>query len=197
MTTPYYIILASGSPRRRQLFKDLGIDVEIRSKAIKENYPKQLIGREITDYVAQKKALSFKGELTENDLLITSDTIVWHNNRALGKPKHEKDAYKMLTSLSGNMHEVITSVCFTTLTFQKTVNTSTKVYFKTLSSGEITYYIKNYQPFDKAGAYAIQEWIGHIGIEKIEGSYTNVMGLPTHLVYKTLMELSVTPKPNE
>ena len=186
----YNIILASGSPRRQQFFKDMDIAVEIRPKAVEEIYPKHLISNEITDYLAQKKAIPFNGTLKENDILITSDTIVWHNNKALGKPENKQEAFTTLMSLSGTFHEVVTSVCFTTSAAQKTVHAITKVYFKTLSEAEISYYKKNYNPFDKAGAYGIQEWIGKTCIEKIEGSYFNVAGLPTHLVYAELNKIT-------
>ncbi|RIA09420.1 septum formation protein [Flavobacteriaceae bacterium MAR_2010_72] len=182
----YQIILASGSPRRQQFFKDLGLDFVVRLKPVKEEYPQRLRHFEISDYLAQLKALPFKETLNENDILITSDTIVWHENKALGKPRDASEAFEMIKSMSGKIHEVITSVCFTTIKLQKTVNATTKVKFKDLTKEEIEYYISNYQPFDKAGAYGIQEWIGQIGITSIEGSYFNVMGLPTHLVYKTL-----------
>ncbi|WP_298895357.1 Maf-like protein [uncultured Psychroserpens sp.] len=182
----FNIILASGSPRRQQFFKDLGLTFEIRLKPVKEEYPNRLHHFEISDYLAQLKSLPFKDELNDNDILITSDTIVWHNDTALGKPRNHDDAFNMLSSMSDTSHEVITSVCFTMANSQKTVNAITKVTFKALSESEINYYIDTYKPFDKAGAYGIQEWIGQIGITNIEGSYTNVVGLPTHLVYKTL-----------
>lgn len=184
------IILASGSPRRQEFFKTLGLDFEIRLKPIAEDYPQRLKHFEISDYLAQLKALPFKNELKENDILITSDTIVWQNNQALGKPKNETDAYNILKSLSNATHEVITSVCFTTKSFDKTLNAVTKVTFKNLTDEEILFYIKTCKPFDKAGAYGIQEWIGQIGVTKIEGSYFNVMGLPTHIVYKTLNDIA-------
>ena len=185
----YSIILASGSPRRQQFFKELDIHVDIRLKPVKEEYPQRLSHFEISDYLAQLKALPFQNELKDNDILITSDTIVWHNNKALGKPKDSAEAFQMIKSLSNATHEVITSVCFTSKTFQKTVNSTTKVTFKALTDDEINYYINTCKPFDKAGAYGIQEWIGQIGVTKIEGSYFNVMGLPTHLVYKTLNDM--------
>lgn len=185
----YHIILASDSSRRQQFFKELGIDFEVRLKPLKEEYPHRLKHFEISDYLAQLKALPFKEELQANDILITSDTIVWHNNKALGKPTSHKHAFSMIKSLSGATHEVITSVCFTTQQIQKTVNATTEVTFKNLTDLEIDHYIKTCKPFDKAGAYGIQEWIGQIGITKIEGSYFNVVGLPTHLVYKTLLNL--------
>lgn len=180
------IILASGSPRRQEFFKDLGLNFTIQLKPVKEEYPPRLTHFEISNYLAQLKALPFKNELQPKDILITSDTIVWHNKKALGKPRNEEDAFSMLKDLSGKTHEVITSVCFTALNYQKTLHDSTKVTFKTLTDAEILYYIKNFKPFDKAGAYGIQDWIGQIGVTKIEGSYFNVMGLPIHLVYKTL-----------
>lgn len=186
----YHIILASGSPRRQEIFKTLGLDFEIRLKQIVEDYPPRLKHFEISDYLAQLKTLPFKDELKDNDILITSDTIVWHNNQALGKPKNETDAFNIIKSLSNATHEVITSVCFTTKTFEKTLNAITKVTFKNLTDEEINYYINTCKPFDKAGAYGIQEWIGQIGVTKIEGSYFNVMGLPTHIVYKTLNDIA-------
>jgi septum formation protein len=186
----YNLILASGSPRRQEFFKNLGLDFEIRLKPIKEEYPSRLTHFEISNYLAQLKALPFKDELNTNDILITSDTIVWHNNKALGKPRDENEAFQIIKSLSNTTHDVITSVCFTTLNFEKTLHDITKVTFKNLSDEEIWYYINTAKPFDKAGAYGIQEWIGQIGVTKIEGSYFNVMGLPTHLVYKTLNDMA-------
>jgi septum formation protein len=183
------IILASGSPRRQAFFKELNLDFTIQVKAVDETYPNNLKRSEITDYLSQLKASVFL-DLDENDILITSDTIVWKDEKALGKPKDFGEAKEMLQNLSGQMHEVITSVCFTSKEFQKTVNDVTKVWFKKLSEEEIDFYIENYKPFDKAGSYGIQEWIGYIGIEKIEGCYFNVMGLPTRLVYKTLTEIA-------
>ncbi|AXT19747.1 septum formation protein Maf [Flavobacteriaceae bacterium AU392] len=185
----YTLVLASGSPRRQQFFKDLGLDFKIILKPVKEEYPKRLRHIEISNYLAQLKSLPFDNSLKDNTILITSDTIVWHNNKALGKPLDHQDAFKMLQSLSGQEHEVITSVCFKTKTTQKTVYATTKVTFKNLTDAEIWYYINTYNPLDKAGAYGIQEWIGQIGVIKIEGSYFNVMGLPVHLVYETLNEL--------
>jgi septum formation protein len=182
----YHIILASGSPRRQQFFRDLGLDFEVRLKPVVEEFPKRLRHFEISDYLAQLKAIPFKDTLKDNNILITSDTIVWHNNEALGKPKNSSEAFQMLKSMSNTTHDVITSVCFTTSKLQKTVNAITKVTFKELSDDELNYYIDTYRPFDKAGAYGIQEWIGKIGITHIEGSYFNVMGLPTHLVFKTI-----------
>jgi len=184
----FRLILASGSPRRQQFFKELELDFEIILKPIKEEFPEHLTHFEISDYLAQLKSLPFKADLNPSDILITSDTIVWHNNKALGKPKNAEDAFNMIKSMSNTTHEVITSVCFTTIEKQKTVNAVTKVTFKALTDAEINYYINTCKPFDKAGAYGIQEWIGQIGITKIEGSYFNVVGLPTHLVYQTLQQ---------
>lgn len=185
----HHIILASGSPRRQEFFKNLGLDFEIRLKPVKEEYPPRLTHFEISNYLAQLKALPFKTELKPKDILITSDTIVWHNNKALGKPRNDDEAFTILKILSNVTHEVITSVCFTTTSFEKTIHNITKVTFKKLSDDEINFYIKNYKPFDKAGAYGIQDWIGQIGVTKIEGSYFNVMGLPIHAVYKTLNDI--------
>ncbi len=182
----YKIILASGSPRRQQFFKDLDLDFEIRLKDIEEIYPKNLQGVEITNYLAELKATAFEGELKVNEILVTSDTIVWHNYKALGKPKDYDDAFSILKTLSNETHEVITSVCFKTITKTETIYDITKVTFKELSDDAIHYYLEHYKPFDKAGAYGIQEWIGLIGISKIEGSYTNVVGLPTEKVYHFL-----------
>jgi len=184
------IILASGSPRRHQFLKDLEIPFIVEHKSIKEEYPEHLKASGITDFLSELKAKIFLKELKSQEILITSDTIVWHKEEALGKPASISEAFKMIESLSGNTHDVITSVTFTTNKLQKTVNDTTKVTFKELSKYEIDYYIENFHPLDKAGAYGIQEWIGLIGITHIEGSYFNVVGLPTHLVYKTLLEIA-------
>ncbi len=183
----YTIILASSSPRRQQLLKDLDINFKIQTKEVEEIYPKNLKHIQITDFLADLKAKPF--ELLKNELLITSDTIVWCNNEALGKPKDAKEAFEMLQKLSENTHTVITSISIKTKDFQQIINDTTEVTFKKLSFDEINYYIENYKPFDKAGAYGIQEWIGKIGINKIKGSYFNVMGLPIHKLYEELMNL--------
>ena len=182
-----HIILASSSPRRQELIKGLVLDFEIRIKPVKEEYPDRLRHFEISDYLAQLKSMPFVDELTPNDILITSDTIVWHNESALGKPKDNTDAFEMLKALSGQTHEVITSVCFKSVRAQKTINSITKVTFKSLSDEEIWYYIDNFKVLDKAGAYGIQDWIGQVGVTKIEGSYFNVMGFPMDHIYKTLL----------
>lgn len=186
----YKLILASGSPRRQQFFKDLDLDFEIRLKEIEEIFPPELKAEEITNYLAELKAAAFEGELQNNEILITSDTIVWHNNKALGKPKDALDAFEILKSLSNATHEVITSVCFKTNSGIEVFYEVTRVTFNELSDEAILYYIENYQPFDKAGAYGIQEWIGFVGVSKIEGSYANVMGMPTDKVYEYLSKLA-------
>ncbi|KQO21309.1 septum formation inhibitor Maf [Flavobacterium sp. Leaf82] len=185
----YTLILASGSPRRQQFFKDLDLDFEIRLKEIEEIYPPELKAVEITDYLAALKASAFDGELKENEILVTSDTIVWHNKKALGKPKNAEEAFEMIKSMSNTTHEVFTSVCFRTSFTSTVINDVTKVTFKDLSDEAILYYIENYKPYDKAGAYGIQEWFGFMAVEKVEGSYTNVMGLPTAKVYEYLSTL--------
>jgi septum formation protein len=186
----YKLILASGSPRRQQFFKDLDLDFEIRLKEIEEIFPPELKAEEITNYLAELKASAFEGELNNNEILITSDTIVWHQDKALGKPKDAQDAFEILKSLSNATHEVITSVCFKTITETTVMYEVTKVTFNELSDEAIRYYIENYKPFDKAGAYGIQEWIGFVGVSKIEGSYANVMGMPTDKVYEYLSKLA-------
>ncbi|MFV0531519.1 MAG: Maf family nucleotide pyrophosphatase [Flavobacteriales bacterium] len=179
------IVLASQSPRRQQLLKELGIDFKTQIKSVKEDYPSHLKREEITHYLAKLKASVFIN-LNKKELIITSDTIVWFRNKPLEKPKDKEQAIKMLEELSGKKHEVITSVCLTSLGKQIIEFETTQVFFKKFSSDEIIFYVNQFSPFDKAGAYGIQDWLGYIGVEKIEGSYTNVMGLPTHLLYKML-----------
>jgi septum formation protein len=185
----YSLILASGSPRRQQFFKDLDLDFEIHLKEIEEIYPPELKAEEITNYLAQLKANAFEGELNDNEILITSDTIVWFNDKAMGKPKDKEDAFAILKSLSDATHEVITSVCFKTKAKTELIYEITKVTFNPLSDAAIEYYLEHYKPYDKAGAYGIQEWIGFIGVAKVEGSYTNVMGMPTDKVFEYLNNL--------
>ena len=184
----YNVILASKSPRRQQFFKDLDIDFTIELKEVEEIYPPELKGTAITDFLADLKSKAYSN-LSEKDILITSDTIVWLENTALGKPKDEADAFAMLRALSGKKHEVITSISIKSSSFQKIINDITVVSFKELSDDEINYYIKNYKPYDKAGAYGIQEWIGFIAIDNLEGSYFNVVGLPVQKLYTELMNL--------
>ena len=180
------IILASGSPRRQELFKELGVDFTIKVKPINEVYPLNLKEEEITNYLAELKAKAFEPELNENDFIITSDTIVWLNNKALEKPKNKNEAICMLQELSGKKHKVITSICLKSKFKQKIFFDVKNVYFKELTLDEITFYVENYKPFDKAGAYGIQEWIGFIGVTKLEGSYFNVMGFPVHKLYEEM-----------
>ncbi|MBN8641495.1 MAG: septum formation protein Maf [Flavobacteriales bacterium] len=194
MDKVYKIILASGSPRRQQFFKEFDFNFEIRLKEIEEVYPEHLKAEEITNYLSELKANAFDESLANDELLITSDTIVWHNNKALGKPKDYDDAFQILKSLSNSTHKVITSVCFKTIEKSEVIHEVTKVTFSDLTDDQVHYYLKNYQPFDKAGAYGIQDWIGLIGISKIEGSYTNVVGLPTEKVYNYLTKNFVLNK---
>ncbi len=184
-----HIILASGSPRRQHFFNELGLEFEIRIKEVDEIYPSHLTEVEITDFLAKLKAHPFQNELKSNDLLVTADTIVWLDNKAIGKPKNKEEAKAILLNLSGKTHKVISSVCITTKSKQTLINDTTLVKFKILNKNEIEYYIENYKPFDKAGSYGIQEWIGYIGIEKIEGSYFNVMGFPVHKFYEEMLKL--------
>lgn len=186
------IILASGSPRRQQFFKDMDLHYTIRLKEIEEIYPEHLQAEEITNFLAELKANAFENDLKENDVLVTSDTIVWLNGKALGKPKDYIDAFKMLQELANQSHEVITSVCLKSLDKTEVFHCVTKVTFSDLSDEAIRYYLDNYKPFDKAGSYGIQDWIGLIGISKIEGSYTNVVGLPTEILFQKLMNYAET-----
>lgn len=188
LSQKYHIILASGSPRRQQFFKDLGLQFEIRLKSVDEVYPEHLQHHEISDYLAKLKASVFTNELKDNEILVTSDTVVWHENTSLAKPQNAQEAFDMIAAMSGKSHDVITSVCFTTASSQKVVHEVTKVTFEEMTEAEIWFYVNNFKPFDKAGAYGIQEWIGYTKVARIEGSYTNVVGLPTHLVYKVLSE---------
>ncbi|QIE58963.1 septum formation protein Maf [Rasiella rasia] len=183
------LILASGSPRRQYFFKELDLEFTIDVRAVNEVYDSQLKQAEITEYLSKLKASVFT-DLKDTDILVTSDTIVWKDDKPIEKAKDELEAKAMLRNLSGSMHEVYTSVCFTGKNFQKVVSDCTKVWFKELSEEEIDYYIKTYEPYDKAGSYGVQEWLGYIAITKLEGSYFNVMGLPTRLVYKTFLEIA-------
>jgi len=182
------IILASGSPRRQQFLKDLEIDFTIRLKPVDEIYDPVLKEAEITDFLAKLKAVPFQETLNDEDVLVTSDTIVWSNGEALGKPTDAQNAYDIIKSLSGKTHSVISSVCLTSTKKQHVFSDITLVSIKELSDEEIHYYIKNFNPFDKAGAYGIQEWFGYIAVEKIEGSFFNVMGFPIHKFYKEILD---------
>lgn len=180
------IILASQSPRRQELLKGLDIDFKIETRPVHEVYNEDLKGNEITDYLSILKAKAFTEDLKENQLLITSDTIVWFQNVPLEKPKNAAHAKEMIASISGSVHEVFTSVCFTTTQKQQVINDCTKVHFASLTEEEIDYYVDNYEPFDKAGAYGIQDWLGYAAVTKLEGCYYNVMGLPLPKVYAFL-----------
>lgn len=182
------IILASASSRRHAFLKEMNIPFQVRIREIDESYPEHLKSRQITEYIALEKAKALESTLAEGEILITSDTIVWHREKALGKPKDAEDAFLMLRSLTDATHEVITSVCFKTINKTEIVTEVTEVTFGKISDEHLRYYIDRYQPFDKAGAYGIQEWIGLIGIISIKGSYTNVVGLPTELVFNKLQE---------
>lgn len=185
----YHIILASNSPRRRELLSGLGLDYEVRTlPGIDESYPDTLSGEEIPVYISSKKASAYLDALKENELLITADTIVWLDGRVLGKPSDEEDARQMLRDLSGKTHQVITGVTLATTSFQKSFASVSQVTFATLTEEEINYYVTHYHPMDKAGSYGVQEWIGFIGVERIEGSYFNVMGLPVQRLYRELKE---------
>ena len=183
----YQIILASKSPRRQQLLKELGLDFTVKIKEnIKENYPSHLQKEEISIFLANLKAKAFVENLKAKELIITADTIVCLKDEVLGKPKNKEESVKMLFQLSNKTHEVITGVCVLSKEKKKVFFSKTKVFFKKLSLEEINFYVDNFQPFDKAGAYGIQEWIGLSAIEKIEGSYFNVVGLPVQKLYECL-----------
>ena len=184
---PYNIILGSQSPRRQELLH--GLDVNFTVKVIdglEENYPATLQGEDIPMFLAQQKAEAYLNSLTPKDMLITADTIVWLDGIVYGKPKDEADAKKMLRALSGKTHDVITGVCVTTTERQETFAAISKVTFASFSDDEIDYYIEKYRPMDKAGSYGVQEWIGYIGVEHIDGSFYNVMGLPVQRLYTLL-----------
>lgn len=184
----YNIILASKSPRRQELFKKLYVPFSVQTKEIEEIYPLHLQAEEITNYLADLKSKAFDS-LNDKDLLITSDTIVWFQNQAIGKPKDQNEAFNMLTKMSGKEHTVYTSISIKTNHFQRIFWDKTIVEFDELTHEEINFYLEKEKPFDKAGSYGIQDWIGLIGIKKIKGSYFNVVGLPVHKLYKELMSL--------
>lgn len=185
----YKLILASASPRRQQLMKDAGFTFEVRLKNVEEKYPQELHWENVPEYLSKVKASAFREELKAEEVLITADTVVCIHDRILGKPADRKEAISMLQELSGNRHLVVTGVSVTTRTEQLSFSSRTDVFFKRLSNEEIEFYVDTYKPFDKAGAYGIQEWIGYIGIERIEGSFYNVMGLPIQKLYETLRKL--------
>lgn len=186
----YKVKLASNSPRRRELLSGLGIDYEVKVlPGIDETYPATLGGEEIPVYIAREKADAYRKDMAPDELIITADTIVYIDGEVLGKPEDEEDACRMLQKLSGRTHRVITGVCLTTAAFQKTFASVTEVTFAELSEEEIRYYVTNYRPFDKAGAYGVQEWIGYVAVTGIRGSFYNVMGLPVQRLYQELSKL--------
>jgi len=184
----YRVILASRSPRRQQLLRELGIKFDVIVRDYSESYPENLSGEEIAVYLAVEKANCFRNEVSENDIVITADTIVWCKNKVLGKPENAEEARQMIRDLSNDTHEVITAVTILSGKKETTFSVSTRVTFDNLSDDEINYYIDRFKPYDKAGAYGIQEWIGLAGCSRIEGSYFNVVGLPVQRLYKELKE---------
>ena len=186
----YKVILASGSPRRRELMAGLGVNYEVRILPdVDESYPDTLQGEEIPLYIAKEKADAYIPMMQPDELIITADTIVWLNGKVLGKPRDREDALQMLRTMSGRTHEVFTGVCITTTDWQRSFTAQTEVRFATLSEDEIIYYVDNFKPMDKAGAYGVQEWIGFIGVENISGSYYNIMGLPVQKLYRELLKV--------
>ncbi len=182
----YDLILASKSPRRQQLLHGLGLSFEVRTKDVDEDFPTHLRAAEIPLYLCEMKADAFIPGMKDHEMLITADTVVWVNDHVLNKPADEQEAFSMIRELSGQRHTVYTGVCLTTTTHRKSFTDATDVFFHPLSDEEIWHYIRGYHPFDKAGSYGAQDFIGYIGIERIEGSYFNVMGLPVHKVYQAL-----------
>ena len=186
----YKVILASNSPRRKELLAGLGVDYEVRTLPdVDESYPETLQGADIPLYIAKEKADAYVAMMQPGELMITADTIVWLDGKVLGKPRDREDALQMLRTMSGRTHEVFTGVCITTTDGQRSFTAQTEVRFATLSEEEIAYYVDNFQPMDKAGAYGVQEWIGFIGVENISGSYYNIMGLPVQKLYRELLKV--------
>jgi len=185
----YQIILASNSPRRHFLLKEIGVDFTVmKPENVDEDFPETLKCEEIPMYLAKLKADSLKSKIKQNDIVITADTIVWLENEAINKPEDKEDAIRILKKLSGKTHQVYSGICITSLEKQISFSSKSDVKFNDLSDEEINFYIEKYKPFDKAGAYGIQEWIGYIGIEYINGSFYNVMGLPIQKLYRELKE---------
>ena len=186
----YKVILASNSPRRKELLAGLGVDYEVRTLPdVDESYTETLQGADIPLYIAKEKADAYVAMMQPGELMITADTIVWLDGKVLGKPRDREDALQMLRTMSGRTHEVFTGVCITTTDWQRSFTAQTEVRFATLSEEEIAYYVDNFQPMDKAGAYGVQEWIGFIGVENISGSYYNIMGLPVQKLYRELLKV--------
>ena len=185
----FEIILASASPRRRFLLAELGLKFECRGNhEVEESYPDQLLAEAIPLFLAKLKARSYASLIKEKTILITADTIVWLNREVIGKPRDKEDAKEMLHKLSGKMHFVYTGVCLNSLRKETSFTAESKVFFRSLTAEEIDYYVDRFNPVDKAGAYGIQEWIGYIGVERIEGSYFNIMGLPVQKLYSVLVK---------
>lgn len=183
----YRVILASNSPRRKELLSGLGIDYEVRTLPdVDESYPDTLTGGDIPLYIAREKAAAYRDLLQPEELMITADTIVWLEGRVLGKPHDREEALQMLRDLSGRTHEVFTGVCLTTTQWQRSFTAQTEVRFAPLTEEEIAWYVDRYRPMDKAGAYGVQEWIGYVGVEYMAGSYFNIMGLPVQRLYREL-----------
>lgn len=187
----YKLILASASPRRHQLMRDAGFEFDVRLKPTEETWPFGMDCRRVPEYLACLKAKAFEGELLPDELLVTADTVVCLDEKILGKPKDREEAIDMLHRLSGKRHTVVTGVCLTSAEQQKSFSVFTDVFFKELTDDEICHYVDAYQPFDKAGAYGIQEWIGYIGIQRINGSFYNVMGLPVQQLYEALKNFNI------
>ena len=187
----YKLILASRSPRRQQLLSELGLKFDVVIKEYEEIYPEGLSGEEIARFVAHEKAASFKYDISDKEIVIAADTIVWCNDNVLGKPLDRNDAIRILKEISGNTHDVITAVSIISKTKELTFSESTKVTFEPMTSEEISYYIDQFKPYDKAGAYGIQEWIGIIACSHIDGSYFNVVGLPVQRLYKELQNFLI------
>ena len=187
------LILASNSPRRRELLAGLGLPFEVRVlPGIDERYPESLQGGDIPLYISRAKAQAYRAQLKPDDLLITADTIVWQDGQVLGKPADYDEAVSMLQLLSGRTHQVYTGVTLTTTSRQESFQCGTDVTFDKLTDDEIHYYVNHYKPYDKAGAYGVQEWIGFVGVTRLEGSYFNVMGLPVQRLYQALKGFGVT-----
>lgn len=185
----YHIILASNSPRRKELLAGIDVNFDVRViPDIDESYPASLPTKDIAEYISRKKAAVYRQQMAADELIITADTIVVLDSEVMGKPHDEADASRMLRELSGRTHQVITGVTLTTTDHQQSFSVETDVTFKSLTDEEINYYIQHYKPFDKAGAYGIQEWIGHIGVTALKGSYFNVMGLPVQRIYEALRQ---------
>lgn len=185
----YHIILASNSPRRKELLAGIDVNFDVRViRDIDESYPASLPTKDIAEYISRKKATVYRQQMASDELIITADTIVVLDSEVMGKPHDEADASRMLHELSGRTHQVITGVTLTTTDRQQSFSVETDVTFKSLTDEEINYYIQHYKPYDKAGAYGIQEWIGHIGVTALKGSYFNVMGLPVQRIYEALRQ---------